>query len=541
MKPKLQRLSAPLVLSLALAFSSTLVAPVAKAAPSMQITGFAQAVAEAAAQDSEIAAFYRTNGYQPIWTGTGEADTARRAALLQVLESAGDHGLPLRAYDIEGLKAAMRNVDSQRAQGRLEVRLSQVFLLYARHIDSGVVDPQDIDKLIKRDVELRDRTELLTSFVASEPGDFLDSLVPDSLEYARLMREKLRLEALIARGGWGPTVQSGALRPGDTGRSVVALRDRLTAMGYLARSATMTYDGEIQSAVQRFQADHGLEADGVAGSSTIRSINVSAETRLESILVAMERERWVDIDYSGRHVFVNLTDFHARVVDDGKVTFESRTVIGANAYDRRSPEFSDVMEHIIINPYWNVPRSIAVGEYLPGMIESGGASAGHLELVDGAGRVVPRGAVDWAAVTPGSFPYDLRQPPSNGNALGIVKFMFPNPYNVYLHDTPSKHLFAREERAFSHGCIRLQRPVELAYHLLAAQSDDPQGDFAAARATGREFQINLEVKIPVHLIYRTALVPAKGPANFRNDVYGRDAKIFSALVAAGLELPALRG
>jgi murein L,D-transpeptidase YcbB/YkuD len=334
-------------------------------------------------------------------------------------------------------------------------------------------------------------------------------------------------------------VNAGALRPGESGPAVVALRNRLIAMGYLGRSATMTYDADIQRAVQMVQEDMGFEPDGVAGPNTIQAINTPIGERLKSVIVAMERERWLSIDRSQRYVWVNLTDYTARIVDGGKITFETRSVIGQRAADTQSPEFSDVMEYMEVNPAWNVPRSISVGEYLPGMIASGGASAAHLQLIDGAGRVVPRSAVNWGAYSARNFPYDLRQPPGRGNALGLVKFMFPNRFNVYLHDTPSKSLFLRERRAFSHGCIRLQKPFEFAYALLAAQTDDPQGTFHRVLDTGQLTRISLETPVPTHLVYRTAFTDARGRMNYREDVYGRDAKVWNALVQAGVTLPGL--
>lgn len=513
-------------------------APMARAQG--RIPAFAQAVAEAAARDEDIAAFYRQTAYAPLWTGTGEQFTARREALLSAILNAPDHGLPASAYDTGALEAELSDVESQRALGRVEVEMSKLFLTYARQIQTGVLTPHDVDAGIKREVKLTPRTELLSSFAAAaQPSVYLRLLQPTSPEYARLMKEKLRLEALIARGGWGPKVAASSLKPGQTGNAVIALRNRLIAMGYLSRSATRVYDAQIQSAVQAFQLDHGLNTDGVAGAGTIEAINVPARERLGSILVAMERERWMNgIERGKRHVWVNLTSFEVAVVDDGKVTHQTRVVIGKNTSDRRSPEFSDMMEHLIVNPNWNVPRSIAVKEYLPGMIASGGGSAGHLQLIDGRGRVVSRSSVDWTNVSASRFPFDLRQPAGSGNALGLVKFMFPNPYNVYLHDTPSKYLFSRDKRDFSHGCIRVQNPFELAYVLLAPQSEDPKATFHAALNTHQRTQINLETPIPVHLVYRTAIVPAKGRANYRNDVYGRDARILAALLKAGVELPA---
>ncbi len=506
----------------------------------MRFPAFAQAVAEAAVDNEEVAAFYREIDYAPVWTGQSNGERARLVALLQAIGSAEAHGLPVTNYDTDRLLASMRDVSSQRDLGRIEVELTGLFLTYAHQIQTGILIPKQIDRNMARDPNRRDGTELLQSFLAADnPEEFMRSLVPTSDEYARLMRKKLELERLLAAGGWGPTVNAGALRPGESGPAVVALRNRLIAMGYLGRSATMTYDADIQRAVQMVQEDMGFEPDGVAGPNTIQAINTPIGERLKSVIVAMERERWLSIDRSQRYVWVNLTDYTARIVDGGKITFETRSVIGQRAADTQSPEFSDVMEYMEVNPAWNVPRSISVGEYLPGMIASGGASAAHLQLIDGAGRVVPRSAVNWGAYSARNFPYDLRQPPGRGNALGLVKFMFPNRFNVYLHDTPSKSLFLRERRAFSHGCIRLQKPFEFAYALLAAQTDDPQGTFHRVLDTGQLTRISLETPVPTHLVYRTAFTDARGRMNYREDVYGRDAKVWNALVQAGVTLPGL--
>ncbi len=527
-----------LLLPLAAAALIGLSGPASSAGDSLKFPAFAQAVAEAAVGHDEVAAFYRATNYQPIWTGQADGERARLQALLKAILSAGDHGLPVAAYDTTELKAMMRDISSPRERGRVEVALTQLFLTYAHQLQTGILIPKEIDAGMARDPHRRDGTELLNSFLAADsPEAFMHSLVPTSDEYARLMHKKFEFERKIEAGGWGPKVPANALRPGDAGMAVVALRNRLIAMGYLDRSATITYDADIQRAVQRFQENMGLNADGVAGPSTIRAINVPIEERLKSIIVAMERERWLTIDRQKRYVWVNLTDFTARVIDGGQITFETRSVVGQNRGDTRTPEFSDVMEHMIINPSWYVPRSISVNEYLPGMIASGGASAGHLQLIDGRGNVVPRSAVNWGAYSPRNFPYDLKQPPSRGNALGLVKFMFPNRFNVYLHDTPSKYLFNNEVRAYSHGCVRLQKPFEFAYTMLAPQVDDPEGFFHDILNTGQETKVVLEEPVPVHLVYRTAFSDLRGQMSYRADVYGRDAKVWAALEAAGVRLP----
>ena len=241
-----------------------------------------------------------------------------------------------------------------------------------------------------------------------------------------------------------------------------------------------------------------------------------------------------------RHVWANITEFHARIVDDGKITFQTRSVVGKNTSDRRTPEFSDVMEHMVINPTWNVPRSIATKEYLP-LLQENPYAVGNLRLVDARGRTVSRDGIDFSQFNEVNFPFDMKEPPNRGNALGLVKFMFPNRYNIYLHDTPAKRLFGRETRAFSHGCVRLNDPFDFAYALLKKQTRSPEAFFQERLSTGRETVVELEKHVPVHIVYRTAFTQAKGNVQFRRDVYGRDAKIWRALENAGVSLRAVQG
>jgi len=512
--------------------------PLAPAFAEPQSTAFVQSLASAAAEDAVIAEWYRTTGYEPLWTGADDAD--RRHALLTAIAGAADHGLPVQRYDAGALTAALLAASTEGDRGRVELAMTRAYLAWAHDLTSGALVPSDVDDGIKREIAVIDPKTLLSRISAGKPAAVLDWLLPDGPAYLHLMKAKLDLETRIAAGGWGPVVDAGSLGLGDTGPAVVALRDRLTLMGYLAPTSTGSYDLQVQRAVMDFQVNHGLLADGSANAATLDEVNVPADARLKSVIVAMERERWMDVDRSVRHIWVNLPDFHARIYEGGLAVFETRVVIGKNVHDQRSPEFSDLMEHMVINPSWGVPRSITVKEYLPLLQQNPGA-VGHLQVVDGRGRVVARGAVDFSAYTASNFPFDLRQPPSDGNALGLVKFMFPNPYNIYLHDTPSKSLFANEVRAYSHGCIRVARPFDLAYALLALQTEAPEALFQSELDTGNETVVKLDKELPVHLVYFTAYPDAKGRIGYRRDIYGRDAALYEALEAAGVASDAFQG
>ncbi|MCE8535981.1 L,D-transpeptidase family protein [Ruegeria pomeroyi] len=532
-RPRLRLTLTALLLAGVAAFGSV-------GAADAQVTAYKQAVAEASYGDDGVAAFYRRNGYQPVWTGEGAEFTARRAALIEALSMAEVHGLPAGRYDIEALRAQMASARTTRDMGLVEVALSREFARFARDLQTGLLTPSQIDDGMVREVERRGAEVYLTELQASQPARYMRGLAPDTAQYRALLKLKLDLEHALANGGWGPTVSGGKLEPGNSGPRVVALRNRLIAMGYMERSAVASYDGTLQKAVQAFQLAHGLEPDGVAGDGTLDEINKSVADRLKSVIVGLERERWLPRDRGERHILVNQTDFTAKIVDHGRVTFETRSVIGKNVSDRRSPEFSDEMEHMVINPSWYVPRSIITKEYLP-KLRANPNAVRHLEITDSRGRQVNRGAVDFSQFSSRSFPFAMRQPPGKSNALGLVKFMFPNKYNIYLHDTPQKHLFAREVRAYSHGCIRLAQPFEFAYALLALQETDPKAFFHNVLNTGRETKVDLERHVPVHIIYRTAVVDDRGQPGYRRDVYGRDAKIWDALSRAGVVLSAVQG
>lgn len=518
-----------------LGLAVVLQAPQAPATPWVTPLETAIATAVGSAEDAGggVVAFYAGRGFAPIWLG--DDAEARRAALAWALERAPLHGLP-RDRSAAGLRAAFAGAATPEARGRVEVEATRILLGLARQASSGVLEPARVDPTLVLDVPRPDPPAVLAAFMA-DPMAAARGMFPATPRYNRLLGEKLRLEAVLARGGWGPPVPAGRLAPGATGAAVVALRDRLAAMGYLPPTLSARYDDALGAAVRRFQADHGLRPDGVAGTATTAALNVPARRRLAQVIVALERQRWMNRALEPRHVLVNLAEQRAYVVDDGVATFETVVVIGHADPDRRTPEFSHVMTHMVVNPYWHVPRSIATAEYLPALKRGG---ARHLEVWRD-GRRMDRGAIDFARYSARTFPFDLKQPPGPGNALGQVKFMFPNRWNIYLHDTPARALFDRPERAFSHGCVRVGDPEGLAHHLLAAQVDDPEGHYARIRGSGREARVDLDVPVGVHIVHWSAWVDARGRAQYRDDVYGRDAAILDALRAAGVDIGPRRG
>ncbi|WP_299358945.1 L,D-transpeptidase family protein [uncultured Paracoccus sp.] len=498
-------------------------------APRIEFSSAEWAFAEAIAIEPGLAAFYGGRNLDPVFSGA--AGAARRIALLAAIERASIHGLPPARYrgpDLERVhQAGASGADA-------ELAFAMTFARWVNDVTGGIVQPDRVDSGIHRDVRRPPLDEVLATFAGSnDPAEALRLIEPRDPRYRALQAALAELQDELPAPGT-PPVPAGLWRPGDRGPAIVALRGRLAALGLSAGDGEI-FDEPLSAAVRQFQDRAGLQPDGIAGPQTIAQLNHGDETRRKALLIALERMRWMGShDLSARHVWVNLPEFTARVVEHGQTIFETRVVIGKTDPNLRTPEFSDQMEYLVVNPAWNVPRSITIAEYLP-RLQQNRHSVGHLDVVDQRGRVIPRDQIDFAKYTPRSFPYRMRQKPGDDNALGEVKFIFPNPWNIYLHDTPTKGLFSERRRTFSHGCVRVGRPQELAYELLRGQVADPTATYATALRSGRERWLPLEPTIPVHLVYFTSFPDDDGSIRSYPDIYGRDARLWEALQEAGLE------
>ncbi len=493
-------------------------------APQLDFTPAQLALADAVRHDPDLAAFYGGNGLQPVFSGAEGAP--RRAALAAAVAHASEHGLPAARYAIPqaGTGGA---VD--------EVAMATVFVRWANDLTRGLVDPRKLASQIKRRPEGVDAGRALAEFaVAADPAAAMAALAPQDPFYLALQRALAEAPALTAPPGT-PPAPAGTWKPGMRDPALADLRARLAALGFAPGPGGEVdlYDAGLAEAVLRFQQAAGLGADGIAGARTIARLNGDASDAQRAILIAMERWRWLPEDLGARHIWVNLAEYTTRVVQDGAVVFETRSVVGKATADFETPEFSDQMEYLVFNPAWNVPRSITVREYLP-RLKANPNAVGHIDIVDSRGRVVPRSQIDFSRYTAANFPYRMRQKPSDDNALGQVKFLFPNEWNIYLHDTPTRWLFNETRRAYSHGCIRIHDPLDLAAELLSRQTADPQAAIRSALAREGEQWVRLTPAVPVHLVYFTTFPDAGGRLRHVPDVYGRDAPLWQALSQAGL-------
>ena len=499
------------------------------AAPRLDFSPRDMALAELAAGVPDLAAYYGSHGLRPILMG---ADAARlRSALREAVSTAPLHGIPAGRYNADVLATDAADVRAEVAQARILVR-------YLRDMTGGVVRPASVDPLIKREPGRPAIARLIRDFTqASDPRQFLLDLQPRHPAYIALQLALGGDQGLVVPAHL-PRAPEGLWRPGMRGQGVIPIRARLEAIGFGAPTADpQVYDPALADAVARYQAAVGLPPDGVAGPKTIAHLNgdVPQDARSRAIVVSLERMRWmVSEDLSTRHVWVNIPEYSARIMENGAEVFRTRTVVGHTDHDRQTPEFSDDIEYVVANPRWNVPRSITVKEYLP-KLQANRHAVSHLDVVDGDGNVIARDRIDFGRYTAANFPYRMRQKASDDNALGLVKFIFPNPWNIYLHDTPTKHLFGNAARAYSHGCIRIGDPFDLAYALLSKQTDDPQAMFHRALDRKKESWLKLTLPVPVHLVYFTAFPDADGTIRRFEDVYGRDGPLYDAIQKAGLD------
>jgi len=506
-----------------------------------QAAALQSALSSSSVTTEDLATFYEDRSYVPVWVG----HDARRAALISALRESDAQGLPLESYGVDELELMTNaTLDEPALRAQVEIAFTRAFLKYGRHITSGVLVPSEVNWEIQHKPNVFTPSQLLKGLLlADDAVSYFDALLPKTKEYQALIDERARLKFKIAKEHAVALIPKGRMmRPGYKGARVVMVRERLSVLGYGFLGTSDIYDELLVEVVRSFQEDNKLTADAVMGPATVGAMNKSSSDRMAQVLVNLERQRWMNHNRSGRHIEVNLADFTMSVIDDERVTFTSKVVVGKTGRDFRTPEFSKDMSHLIVNPFWHVPKSIATREYLPMLKQDPMALTNRgLWLMNRRGQVLNTAGADFSGYSASNFPFFIKQPPGGRNALGRVKFMFPNKNNIYLHDTPAKKLFGRDRRAYSHGCVRVHKPFELAYHLLSAQETDPEGTFKWLLNKKKERQVDLEIPVPVHLLYNTAFMAQDGTIAYREDIYKRDRGVFDALLDAGVVVADLAG
>jgi murein L,D-transpeptidase YcbB/YkuD len=483
--------------------------------------------------------FYRARGHRPLWVL--EASAGQRAERLSQLLAAADlDGLDPADYRADQIAARLA-ADTPEELARLEVLLSLGLVHYAADLGQGRTTPYVADPelfVFREEVNKEDVLQAAASAV--DLDSFIDGYRPQTDRYDRQKVALAEYRALALQGGWQPIPQGETLKPGMTDPRVGQLRERLRLLGDLkpaddraaAGGDADFYDDGMVPAVRWMQYRHGLTQDAAVGNQTLAALNMPIEKRIEQMILNLERRRWMVDDLGQRHIFVNLADQQLKLVDEPRTLLDMPVVVGKPYH--RTPIFSHAMTYVEINPYWNVPPSIARDELLPKIKQDVSYLVRNNYVLfsdwsSGATVVDPQ-SIDWSRVSKSSFPYKIRQDSGDFNALGRVKFMFPNRFNIYLHDTPAKSLFSRPERTFSHGCIRVQDPVLLAEYVLALNEGWPRERIDAAVASGERTVVTLGKPLPVHITYLTSWVNKDGSVHFRNDVYARDATLAKALI-----------
>jgi murein L,D-transpeptidase YcbB/YkuD len=466
---------------------------------------------------------YAVRGYAPLW------DARRADAARAELAGAAAHGLRAADYHLAAIDA-QRADRSAAGQAMLDLLLSDGLLMLGSHVRGGRIEVGGLTprrRLLAVDADLPARLQQAESAAAFLPG-----LGSSLAGYPRLQQALAHYRAIAATGGWPLLPDGPTLRPGDRDPLLAVLRQRLAREGMdgPVGDGEALFDAPLLAAVRRFQARHGLDVDGAVGRQTRRALNTPVSFRVDQLIANLERRRWLGAAPGRRQVRVNMAAFTLEAIDGPAVALRMRVVVG-QPY-RPTPEFSDRIRYLVLNPYWEVPPRLAAQDKLPLIRRDPDYLAReHIRVLSGwaeDARQIDPATIDWQHLrTP--LPYRLRQDPGPWNALGRIKFMFPNAHDVYLHDTPARALFEHAERGFSSGCIRLQEPLALADWLL---SGDPRWSPEALRAaidSGQTRTVNLREPVPVYLLYWTAWVDSDGTVQFRRDIYDRDAPLAAAL------------
>jgi L,D-transpeptidase YcbB len=471
-------------------------------------------------QWGHVKKLYAAYNQQLLWLDDKGVHQPRVTALLTTIADADSDAIDLDRFPLAHLDSSLKALgDKPNAQqlADADVALSTAFAVYGETMLSGQVDPKNLGQSWHIDAQHEKLDSALSlSLREDDLAGALARMRPQDPGYDSLRVALAAYRAILSNGGWPTVPQGKQLRRGDrdTPERITALRARLRAEGYLANdSATApVYDRALAGAVADYQARHAIGVDSMLGTETVQSLDLPADYRVAQIAANLERYRWLPRAFGQRYILVNVPQFYLHAYDSGQKTLDMKVIVGQEYQDKATPVFADSMEYVVFRPYWNVTPDIAAKEIFPKIAaDPNYLAANDMEIYSDHGRQA------------------VRQRPGDKNSLGLVKFLFPNDYNIYLHDTPEHQLFGKDVRAFSHGCIRVEKPTELAEWVLGW--DQQRVDAAMHGADNH--QVTLPRKIPVYIVYFTAYAQ-DGHVNFGNDLYDRDSKLVDQMKAATL-------
>lgn len=487
------------------------------------------------ASGNALAEFYERRNFTPTWNSPDQI-----GELLELVQVSRDDGLNPEDYHSREIETVYRRIqggDTPTPQqlAAIELLFSDSLLRLGYHQLYGRIDPTNLDPRWNFDRRPLGPDPLQTvqdAIDAPSLKDFVEARFARGPLYMQLRDALKKYRRIHADGGW-PVIPAGVtLKEGMTDERVAAIARRLAITGDLesgAVNAGEAYSRNVADGVRSFQARHGLEPDGVIGPATLEALNVPVETRIDQLRINLERARWVMGGVGEDFIIVNIAGYRAYLVNDAKVVWETKVQVGKPYH--QTPVFRDEMTYVVMNPTWTVPYSIATKEMLPRIQRDPDYfKTRTFDIKNRAGENVDSESIDWSQLSRGNFPYTFVQRPGPRNALGRIKFIFPNEYAVYLHDTPSKSLFGRAERAFSHGCIRTQNPFDLAELLLEPKGWD-RARIDAQIESAETKTVHLVEPLPVLLFYLTADIGPNGEYYFHKDIYERDQRVLDVLDA----------
>jgi murein L,D-transpeptidase YcbB/YkuD len=497
-----------------------------------------------------LPALYRNLSYQPIWVGDS-GPKPQCGDMIEAIRDSYKEGLNPDNYDIKEIDYTLSRIKAVSGSGKLatpellaelDILLSNSFLKYASDLLYGQISPEQINiELVYGEKPVDLNGLLVTAVNENKIGETLNNLLPDYPVYGRLKTALVEYREYEAEGGWKPIPTGQKLKKGARGERVTALKERLVVTGELDSSAlgSDVFDAAVEEAIRKYQETNGLYVDGVVGDSTLESLNVPAGERVNQIELTLERWRMLPKSLGPKFVLVNIANYHLYAVENNKDAVSMRIVVGKPKWN--TPIFSEQMTHIVFNPYWNIPPSIFRDDIAP-MIKSDPdymanrniqAVGLEMEQVEGTDETEIASAKEEYLSKVLSGSYRLRQNPGPSNPLGRVKFLFPNKHSVYLHDTPNRGYFQRAQRNFSHGCIRVEKPIELAEFVLSADPSWTDDTVRAAINRGRTRTVDVPVPVTVYIMYFTAWANEDGSVSFHKDIYGLDEVLQNALLQSG--------